>query len=46
MTTRTDACRDANERIPEILEGTAPPSVFEHIASCDGHRLDLSLIHI
>ncbi len=35
MTTRTDACRDANERIPEILEGTAPPSVFEHIASCD-----------
>ncbi len=38
MSVQNDRCREANEQIPEILEGTAPASVFEHIASCDACR--------
>ncbi len=35
MSALTDECRDANERIPEILDGNAPASVIEHIADSD-----------
>jgi len=38
MSAQTEQCRDAADRVTEILDGTAPASVFEHIASCDACR--------
>ena len=38
MSAQNEQCREANERILEVLDGTADAVVFDHIAACDTCR--------